>query len=485
MIWFFLCVGLLIAGYFTYGVVIERIFAPKEALKTPAYASNDGVDYVPMSSLKVWLVQLLNIAGLGPVFGPILGALYGPIAMLWIVVGCIFAGAVHDYFAGMLSVRQNGASVPNLVGKQLGNVMKQVMNIFAVILLLLVGIVFVLGPAKLLGSLTSMEVWMWTAIIFAYYILATIMPIDKIIGRFYPFFGALLLFMSLGLTIGLIYSGKTFFVAAGGIDNLFTNLHPKELPIWPLIFITIACGAISGFHSTQSPLMARCIQNEKNGRFVFYGAMIGEGIIALIWCTLGLSFYDTTADMNAVLAAGGPAKVVHDVSTSLLGGVGGILAVLGVVVLPITSGDTAFRAARLIIAEFLKMPQKEISRRLLISVPLFVIGYFVSKSDFDLIWRYFGWANQTVAAVMLWAAAAYLVRHNKFHWVCTIPAVVMTTIVVTFIANAKIGFGLPMQTATTIGIAFTLVATIVFFLRIRASKEAIAEEEGLISKQQA
>ncbi len=483
MLWFFLCVGILIAGYFTYGVVIERIFSPKEALKTPAYASTDGVDFVPMSNAKVWLVQLLNIAGLGPVFGPILGALYGPIAMLWIVVGCIFAGAVHDYFAGMLSVRQNGASVPNIVGTQLGGFMKQFMNFFAVILLLLVGVVFVLGPAKLLGSMTGMQVWMWTAIIFAYYILATILPIDKIIGRLYPFFGGLLIFMSVGLTVGLIYSGKTFFAAAGGIENLFVNLHPKELPIWPLIFITIACGAISGFHSTQSPLMARCIQNEKSGRFVFYGAMIGEGIIALIWCTLGLSFYETPAALNAVLAAGGPAKVVHDVSTSLLGGLGGILAVLGVVILPITSGDTAFRAARLIIAEFVKMPQQAMSKRLLISVPLFVLGYFVSKSDFDLIWRYFGWANQTVAAIMLWAGAAYLVRHGKFHWVCTVPAVVMTTIVVTFLANAKIGFGLPMQASTIIGIAFTVGATILFFLRIRVSDAAIEEEDGLLTKQ--
>ena len=483
MLWFFLCAGLLIAGYFTYGAVIERIFGPKEALKTPAYASRDGVDYVPMSNAKVWLVQLLNIAGLGPVFGPILGALYGPIAMLWIVIGCIFAGAVHDYFSGMLSVRQNGASVPVIVGTQLGSIMKQFMNIFAVILLLLVGVVFVLGPAQLLGSLTSMEKWIWVAIIFAYYILATILPIDKIIGRLYPFFGGLLIFMSIGLTIGLIYSGKPFYAAAGGIENLFVNLHPKALPIWPLIFITIACGAISGFHSTQSPLMARCIENEKSGRFVFFGAMIGEGIIALIWCTLGLSFYETPAALNAVLASSGPAGVVHDVSTSLLGGLGGVLAVLGVVVLPITSGDTAFRAARLIIAEFLKMPQRAVAKRLMISVPLFIIGYIVSKSDFDLIWRYFGWANQTVAMIMLWASAAYLVRHGKFHWICTLPAILMTTIVTTFIANAKIGFGLPMQTATIIGIAFTVVVTVLFFLRIRTSDEAIALENALISKQ--
>ena len=479
MIWFFLCVGLLIGGYFTYGVVVERIFGPKDALKTPAYASTDGVDYVPMSNAKVWLVQILNIAGLGPVFGPILGALYGPVAMLWIVIGCIFAGAVHDYFSGMLSVRDNGASVPNIVGKQLGNTMKHFMNLFATILLLLVGVVFVLGPAGLLANLSSMPVWQWVAIIFIYYILATILPIDQIIGRLYPFFGALLIFMSVGLTIGLIYSGKPFFAAAGGIENLFVNLHPKALPIWPLIFITIACGAISGFHSTQSPLMARCIKNEKSGRFVFFGAMIGEGIIALIWCTLGLSFYESTTALNATLAAGGPAKVVHEVSTSLLGGLGGVLAVLGVVVLPVTSGDTAFRAARLIIAEFFKLPQNQLTKRLLIAVPLFVIGYIVSKSDFDIIWRYFGAANQAVSSIMLWTGAAYLVRHGKFHWICTIPAIFMTAIVVTFIANAKIGFGLPMETSTIIGIAFTILATVLFFFRVKLNEAAIAVENAL------
>ena len=292
MLWFLLCLGLLIGGYFTYGVFVEKIFGPKEALKTPAHTMTDGVDYVPMSNGKVWLVQLLNIAGLGPVFGPILGALYGPIALVWIVIGCIFAGAVHDYFSGMLSVRAGGASVPDVVGLQLGSIVKQFMNFFAVVLLLLVGVVFVLGPAKLLGDLSKMDVAIWTAIIFAYYILATIMPIDKIIGRFYPLFGGLLIFMSVGLMVGLAVSGKHFFAA--GFD-LTANMHPGNLPLWPLVFITIACGAVSGFHATQSPMMARCMQNERSGRFIFYGAMITEGVIALIWCTLGLSFYDSPA----------------------------------------------------------------------------------------------------------------------------------------------------------------------------------------------
>lgn len=463
MIWFFLCVGLLVAGYFIYGKFIERIFGPKPERATPAITMADGVDYVPMSDKKVYLVQLLNIAGVGPIFGPILGALYGPVAMLWIVFGCIFAGAVHDYFSGMLSVRAKGASVPTVVGEHLGTVAKHFMNLFAVVLLMLVGVVFVLSPAGLLANLTSTDLVYWIVAIFAYYILATIVPIDKIIGRFYPIFGALLVFMSVGLIIGLIASGKGFYNT--GMD--FSNLHPTELPLWPLLFITIACGAVSGFHATQSPLMARCMQNEKSGRFIFYGAMIGEGVIALIWCTLGLSFYDSTEALNATMASGGPAAVVHEVSTSLLGTVGGILAILGVVILPITSGDTAFRSARLIVADFLNLTQKPMAKRLLIAIPMFILGFIISKAEFGVIWRYFGWANQTTAVIMLWAAAAYLAKEGKLHWVCTIPAMFMTAVVFTYLANAPIGFGLEMGISTVIGLASTAAITIAFLLKYR------------------
>lgn len=463
MIWFFLCVGLLIAGYFIYGKFIERIFGPKPERATPAITMADGVDYVPMSDKKVYLVQLLNIAGVGPIFGPILGALYGPVAMLWIVFGCIFAGAVHDYFSGMLSVRAKGASVPTVVGEHLGTAAKHFMNLFAVVLLMLVGVVFVLSPAGLLANLTSIDLVYWIVAIFAYYILATIVPIDKIIGRFYPIFGALLVFMSVGLIIGLIVSGKGFYNT--GMD--FSNLHPTDLPLWPLLFITIACGAVSGFHATQSPLMARCMQNEKSGRFIFYGAMIGEGVIALIWCTLGLSFYDSTEALNATMASGGPAAVVHEVSTSLLGTVGGILAILGVVILPITSGDTAFRSARLIVADFLHLTQKPMAKRLLIAVPMFILGFLISKAEFGIIWRYFGWANQTTAVIMLWTAAAYLAKEGKLHWVCTIPAIFMTAVVFTYLANAPIGFGLEMGISTIIGLTCTLVTTVAFLVKFR------------------
>jgi len=457
MLWFFMCVAILILGYFTYGKVVEKIFGPLPQRETPAIMMADGVDYVEMSNSKVFLIQLLNIAGLGPIFGPILGALYGPVAMLWIVFGCIFAGAVHDYFSGMLSVRSNGASVPTVVGDHLGNVAKQFMNIFAVVLLLLVGVVFVLGPAKLLANLTPMNVTLWVAVIFIYYILATLVPIDKIIGRLYPVFGILLLFMSISLIIGLAVSDHQFY--SQGLDFV-TNYHPKDLPIWPLLFITISCSAISGFHATQSPLMARCMANEKSGRFIFFGAMIAEGVIGLIWCTLGLSFYHDPTALDATLALGGPAEVVHEVSTSLLGKFGGLLAILGVVILPITSGDTAFRSARLIIADFLKLEQKPLMKRLMIAIPMFIIGFMISKAEFGVIWRYFGWANQTTAMIMLWAASAYLIKNGKFHWICTIPATFMTAVTITYLMHAPIGFNLDMQISTIIGILAAIVALI-------------------------
>ncbi|MBE0530500.1 MAG: carbon starvation protein A [Rhodospirillales bacterium] len=475
MLLFLTCVGLLIAGYFIYGSFVDRIFGPDPNRVVPAVALGDGVDYVPMSTKKIYLIQLLNIAGLGPIFGPILGALYGPSALIWIVVGCIFAGAVHDYFAGMLSMRHNGESVPNVVGYQLGAFFKQFMNYFSVILLLLVGVVFVLGPGKLLATMTGMPVWAWVAIIFGYYFLATILPIDKLIGRLYPVFGALLIFMSVGLTIMLAISPEHEMLADG---MSLANTHPKDLPIWPLMFITIACGAISGFHATQSPLMARCVKNEKNGRMVFYGAMVGEGIIGLIWATLGLSFYENAGALQAAVAQGSPSGVVNEIANALLGGgIGSVLAILGVVILPITSGDTAFRSARLIIAEYIKLPQGPIAKRLMIAAPLFVIGYLVSMGDFNVIWRYFGWANQTLAAIVLWAAAAYLIKTGKLHWICTVPATFMTAVTFTYIAAEKIGFGLPYTWANAIGIAAAVVALAAFFVAFRkpALKEVGAE----------
>lgn len=471
MLYFFACVALLIGGYFVYGTIVDRIFAPDPNRLTPAHTLADGVDYVEMSPKKIFLVQLLNIAGLGPIFGPILGALYGPSALLWIVIGCIFGGAVHDYFSGMLSVRHEGRSIPDVVGKELGNGFKQFMRLFSIVLLLLVGVVFVLGPAKLLGNLTGWAVPVWVAIIFGYYFLATILPIDKIIGRVYPLFGAVLIFMAVGLTGALIFQGYTFYP-----ELTLANLHPKELPLWPLMFITIACGAVSGFHATQSPLMARCIGNEKQGRPLFFGAMIGEGIIALIWATLGMSFYNNAEALNAALAQGGPAFVVNEISTTLLGPVGGLLAIIGVVILPVSSGDTAFRSARLIIADFINLPQKAVAKRLLLALPLFAIGFLVSRGEFGVIWRYFGWANQTLATIVLWTSAAYLIKQAKLHWIASIPATFMTAVATTYIFFDKIGFGMPLGTATLIGVLAAGLSLALFLVKFRNPEPDLAAE---------
>ncbi|PMJ89774.1 carbon starvation protein A [Vibrio sp. 10N.261.55.A7] len=493
MLWFLTCVAALIGGYFIYGAFIEKVFGINEKRKTPAHTKADGVDFVPMSTPKVYLVQLLNIAGVGPIFGPIMGALYGPAAMLWIVVGCIFAGATHDYFSGMLSVRNGGASVPTITGRYLGKGAKHFMNIFAIVLLLLVGVVFVSAPAGMITNLindqTDLTVSMTTmvAIIFGYYIIATIVPVDKIIGRFYPLFGALLIFMSVGLITAVAVSSEHTVLGGYEVSDMFTNLNPNDMPIWPALFITIACGAISGFHATQSPLMARCMENEKNGRFVFYGAMIGEGIIALIWCALALSFFGSIEALGDAVANGGPGNVVYSASFGLLGVFGGILAFLGVVILPITSGDTAFRSSRLILAEYFNMEQKTLRNRLLMALPLFVLGGILTQVDFGIIWRYFGFANQTTAVMMLWTASAFLLRYNKLHWITTIPAMFMTTVVVTFILNnSALGFGLPMQISTIAGMLFSLAVT-AYVIKISKGKgdTDLADESDLDEKKSA
>ncbi|MCE7636482.1 carbon starvation protein A [Vibrio fluvialis] len=476
MLWFLTCVAALIGGYFIYGAFVEKVFGINEKRQPPAHTKTDGVDYVPMSTPKVYLVQLLNIAGVGPIFGPIMGALYGPAAMLWIVIGCIFAGATHDYFSGMLSIRNGGASVPSLSGRYLGNGAKHFMNIFAIVLLLLVGVVFVSAPAGMITNLineqTSMTVSMSTmvVIIFAYYIIATIVPVDKIIGRFYPLFGALLIFMSVGLITAIAVSSEHQILGGFEVSDMLQNMNPNDMPLWPALFITIACGAISGFHATQSPLMARCIENEKNGRFVFYGAMIGEGIIALIWCAIALSFFGSLESLSEAVKNGGPGNVVYSASFGLLGVFGGIIAFLGVVILPITSGDTAFRSSRLILAEYFNMEQKTLRNRLLMAMPLFVIGGILTQVDFGIIWRYFGFANQTTAVMMLWTASAYLLRHNKLHWITTIPAAFMTTVCIAFILNnSSLGFGMPMQISTIIGVVATLAITL-YVIKISKGK---------------
>jgi len=466
MITFFLSILFLLLGYQFYSKLLEKVMDAKSDRPTPAMTMNDGIDYVPMPWWRVFLIQFLNIAGLGPIFGAIAGAMWGPVAFLWIVFGTIFGGAIHDYFSGMLSLRHGGKSITEIIGIHMGNHVKQIMTIFIVVLLILVGVVFIAGPAGLLAGLTpqTLDYNFWIAIIFIYYILATLLPIDKIIGRIYPIFGFALLFMALSLIIALIAQG--YRIPELTFDNLQNYHYEKErFPVFPMLFITIACGAISGFHATQSPLMARCMKNEKEGRKVFYGAMVTEGIVALVWAAIGMSFFGGIGELNDVMVAqkGNAAWVVNEVSNSLLGSFGAVLAILGVVMAPITSGDTAFRSARLTIADVLKNSQKPIKNRLLITIPLFAIGFLLTRINFDIIWRYFAWANQTLATVILWTITIYLLeKNNKSYLISLVPAVFMTAVVTTYILLAPEGFTLPKDIAYGIGLLLTFLIFIGF-----------------------
>ncbi|QHA34903.1 carbon starvation CstA family protein [Rossellomorea marisflavi] len=457
MITFIVSIIILVIGYFTYGKLIEKIFGVKEQRPTPAYAKKDDVDYVPMSTGKNSMIQLLNIAGVGPIFGPIMGALYGPVAFLWIVLGSIFAGAVHDYLTGMISIRNGGAHLPQLAGRFLGKTMKHVVNAFSVLLLLLVGTVFVTAPAALIADLTPawISLGVIIAAIFVYYIAATLLPVDKIIGKVYPLFGALLLISAVGIGGGLIVTGADI------PEITLANLHPDKIPIFPLLFLTISCGALSGFHATQSPIISRTTKNERNGRKIFYGMMILEAIIAMIWAAAAMSIFPA-GELNSILAESGPAGVVSEVSMLMLGSIGGTLAILGVIVLPITSGDTSFRSARMIIADYINVKQLKITNRLWIALPLFVVSIALTQIDFNILWRYFSWANQSTAMIALWVGAMYLGLQRKPHWVATLPAIFMTMVTFTYILNAPIGFGLSMN-LSYLGAGLITTAAIVAF----------------------
>ena len=468
MISFIVSIIILILGYFIYGNYIERKFEIDTERPTPAISKQDGVDFVPLPLSKIFLIQFLNIAGLGPIFGAIAGALWGPVAFLWIVFGSIFAGAVHDYFSGMLSVRHNGDSIPEIVGQYLGTGVKYFMRVFSVVLLILVGVVFVKGPATILHELTGASVPILVAIIFTYYILATMIPIDKLIGKVYPIFGLSLLVMAVGLFFALIFQDYT--IPELSIENL-QNLRADsdKYPIFPLLFITIACGAISGFHATQSPLMARCLPNEKDGKKVFFGAMITEGIVALIWAAIAMAFFGDVRELGETMAQDGhnAAWVVNIICNTTLGKIGGILAIFGVVAAPITSGDTAFRSTRLIIADAFDLDQGKLLKRLLITIPIFVVAFALTKIDFAIIWRYFGWSNQMLATVVLWAIAVYVKKQGKTTWFILMPAAFMTTVVTTYILVAPEGFSLDYNLSLTIGI---LVAVILSFWFVFSKK---------------
>ena len=421
--------------------------------RVPSETLYDGVDYVPLPGWKIFMIQLLNIAGLGPIFGAIMGALFGPVVFIWIVLGCIFIGSAHDYIAGMLSLRHDGKSITEVIGFYLGDKFKIVAIGFIVLLSILVGVVFVKGPAALLTNMTGIQNSFWFYLIFSYYVIATIFPIDKIIGRVYPLFAAALLLMAAGLAFYMISGGAApAELTAANIHNMHSA--SASVFIFPMLFITVACGAVSGFHATQSPMMARCMASETQGRPIFYGAMIAEGIIALIWAAAALAFFGGVPQLNAEMAAHkmDPAWLVNLICVSWLGKTGGVLAVLGVVACPITTGDTAFRAARLIIADCFKFDQKPVKNRLLISIPLFITAFIITGINFDIIWRYFAWCNQTLSVIVLWTCAVFLAQKGRFHWVMSIPAVFMTAVCATYILIAPEGFKLSAHYSYTAGV---------------------------------
>ena len=475
MISFVICLLALVAGYFTYGKFVDKVFAP-DGRVTPAVAKADGVDFIVMPNWKVFLIQFLNIAGTGPIFGAIMGAKFGPSSYLWIVLGCIFAGAVHDFMIGMLSMRNDGAGFPAIVGKYLGGKAKKAILVFSVFLLLILGSVFVYSPAEILemfGGTTTM----WIVIIFCYYIVATLLPIDKLIGRIYPLFAIALLFMAVALSVVLVAKWPSIPEIWDGLGNKALTVDPSfKDQLFPCLFIIIACGAISGFHATQSPLMARCLKSEKLGRPIFYGAMITEGVVALVWAavssyffygdpTPGYTLFDATKELG--LSTSAP-KVVYLMCEDWLGVVGGILAVLGVVAAPITSGDTAFRSARLIIAEELHFKQKKISSRLLVCVPMFLACIVLlfwqtgNPDGFNIVWKYFGWANQTLAVFGLWTMTVYLAIKSKPYVITLIPALFMTTVCSTFLFVSHQAFGMSESVGYPLGIA-VLVFSFVWF----------------------
>lgn len=465
MITFFIAIVLLVLGYFIYGTFVEKIFGIDDKNITPAITLKDDVDFIPLPTWKVFLIQFLNIAGLGPIFGAIAGAMYGPVAFLWIVFGCIFGGAVHDYLSGMLSLRHDGLSISEVVGVYLGTKIKHFMRIFTVVLLIFVGAVFLVGPAKIIFGMANevIPMWVWISIILIYYILSTILPIDKLISKLYPIFGAAMLFMAIGLFISLLF-GNHHIPELTSDNWVNMKMNSEETPIFPMLFITIACGAISGFHATQSPLMSRCLKKESHGKRVFYGAMITEGIVTLIWAAVAMVFFGDVEGLNTNMFANNnnAAWAANEISLNMLGKFGGVLAILGIVAAPITSGDTAFRSARLILSDMFSYSQKKIQNRLYLSLPLFVIAFVLTKIDFAVIWRYFAWCNQALAVIVLWTLTAYLYKAKKKYWITYIPAVFMTMVCSTYLLIAPEGFHLPQLYSYIIGGFFTLVMAIIF-----------------------
>ena len=457
MIIFFTAILILVIAYFTYGKFVENVWGIDKNKITPAIKYADGIDYVKMPVWKVFLIQFLNIAGLGPVFGAILGAVYGPVCIVWRVLGSIFAGGVHDFLCGMISVKFKGKSIVYITEKLFGNNFKIVFLIFYLLLLILLGTVFAINPVKMLADMSNMPVLFWGIIVFGYYFLTTVMPIDKIIGKCYPYFALLLLVMTVSIMVKLIFSGAAFYP-----ELTLANLHPNKTNIFPILFIVVACGAISGFHATQSPLMARCLPNEKDGRKIFYGTMLTESVIAIIWATLGISFYQQTGGLLNVIEHHGQGAVISEISKGMLGQIGGMLTVLSIIVLSITSGDTAFRSARITIADFMRINQKNVVNRFIISLIIITISILLSRTNWAVLWQYFGCANQALSSLVLWTLTYYLAKKNKFYIITLVPAMFMTAVVVSYISQVDIGFSLSATTSNIIGVVVSILLLLLF-----------------------
>ena len=488
MISFIIALTVLIAGYFVYGKIVSRIAGEDAAKPTPVRTMADGVDYVELPTWKIFLIQFLNIAGLGPIFGAIMGVMYGPAAFLWIVLGTIFAGGVHDYLSGLMSLRQGGASLPEIVGSQLGNKLKNVMRGFALMLMVLVGAVFVYNPADLLARLTpdSLDVMFWVCLIFIYYVAATLLPIDKLIGKLYPLFGFALLFMAVGICVMLFVNGADMPEIWDEFYNHKPN--PDSNPIFPMMFVSIACGAISGFHATQSPMMARCLKSEKHARPIFYGAMVAEGIVALIWAAAAIAFTGGYGELQEYVGKGTPAVLVDSLSKNWLGMFGGFLAILGVIAAPITSGDTALRSARLIAADFLHIPQKTILKRLMVSIPVFVLCFVIMLLPYDALWRYFAWCNQVLAVFTLWTATMWLASKKTNYYITLLPALFMTAVTVSYIIYAPEGLQgianeiLEIEIPYFFAVACGIVAGAALLFMFKKKLPANMKSEGMLSE---
>ncbi|KXI30565.1 carbon starvation CstA family protein [Paraglaciecola hydrolytica] len=487
MLIFFICITILLLGYKFYSPFVEKQAGIDPTAVTPQGRFSEGVDYVAIHPVKAFLIQFLNIAGIGPIFGPILGALYGPVALVWIILGNVLGGAVHDYFSGVMSIKEDGKSLPEIAGHYYNVVFKGLMLIFTAMLLFFVGVVFIMSPAGLLSNLDAFEGTFlanntfWVLAILAYYFLATLLPIDKIITKFYPIFGLLMIVMTSMIAIALLMDAPhlpiagdflAYFEADHAHDFLAPN--PDGLPTWPLLFITITCGAISGFHSTQAPIIARCLTNEKYVRPVYYGAMMCEGIVACVWALAGIAaFPEGYAGLKAMLAQGGPGLVVNHIASSYLGVLGGIMAIIAVAVFPITSGDTAFRSLRLTLVDAFNIPQS-VRNRLLLAVPILTIAYFMTKLDFTLIWRYFAFSNMLLSTSVLWLATKYLFDKGTFHWITSIPAVIATAVTLSYIMTAAIGFNLSSDWGKPIGAAVGVIGLILLVFVHKKHKTKIA-----------